>query len=82
MYEPHTSLPGWRDFERSVALAFDGVAQESKAIFDVLVPLPTQAGISYGISCKMRETLAPIPPFVRQGKPVYLAGCKSPSGKG
>lgn len=57
VYEPNTSLPGWRDFERSVALAFDGFAQESKAIFDVLVPLPTKTGRYYGISCKMRETL-------------------------
>ena len=57
VYEPNTSLPGWRDFERSVALAFDGVAQESKAIFDVLVPLPARTVIYYGISCKMRETL-------------------------
>ncbi len=31
-----TTLPGWRDFERSVALAFGGVAQESKFIFDIL----------------------------------------------
>lgn len=45
VYEPNTSLPGWRDFERSVALAFDGVAQESKAIFDVLVPLPARTVI-------------------------------------
>ena len=45
IYEPHTSLPGWRDFERSVALAFEGIAQESKAIFDVLVPVSTDAQI-------------------------------------
>ncbi len=57
VFEPGRSLPGWRDFERSVALAFDGVAQESKAIFDVLVPTSQNSGIVYGISCKMRETL-------------------------
>ncbi len=51
------TLPGWRDFERSVALAFGGVAQESKAIFDVLLPDQTRKGINYGISCKMRRTL-------------------------
>ncbi len=50
------TLPGWRDFERSTALAFDGKAPENKSIFDVLVPL-SDSGISYGISCKMRNTL-------------------------
>lgn len=57
VFEPEKSLPGWRDFERSVALAFDGVAQESKAIFDVLVPNFNTPEINYGISCKMRQTL-------------------------
>lgn len=51
------SLPGWRDFERSVALVFDGVAQESKAIFDVLVPISLTPITDFGVSCKMRETL-------------------------
>jgi len=53
----HLTLPGWRDFERSVALAFGGEAQESKAIFDVLLPDLRREGIKYGLSCKMRETL-------------------------
>ena len=51
------TLPGWRDFERAVALAFQGVAQESKAIFDVLVPLASAPDAQYGISCKMRKLL-------------------------
>jgi len=51
------TLPGWRDFERAVALALGGEAQESKAIFDVLLPDPVRSGIHYGISCKMRQTL-------------------------
>jgi len=33
-----STWPGWRDFERTVAAAFGGVAQEDKSIFDVLVP--------------------------------------------
>lgn len=49
------SLPGWRDFERSVALVFDGRAVESKAIFDVLIPFDDNG--QYGVSCKMRSTL-------------------------
>ena len=57
VFEPEKSLPGWRDFERSVALAFDGVGQESKAIFDVLIPISHDPEINIGISCKMRETL-------------------------
>ncbi|GAB4581367.1 MAG: hypothetical protein Fur0022_41140 [Anaerolineales bacterium] len=32
------TLPGWRDFERAVALSVKGIAQENKAIFDVLIP--------------------------------------------
>lgn len=53
-----STLPGWRDFERSVALAFNGVAQESKFIFDVLIPNPSREDIYFGISCKMRRTLS------------------------
>ena len=51
------TLPGWRDFERAVALAFDGEAQESKAIFDVLLTDKQNPQVSYGISCKMRAEL-------------------------
>ena len=49
------TLPGWRDFERSIAVAFNGVAQESKAIFDVLIPNPDLARVNFGVSCKMRR---------------------------
>ena len=52
-----TTLPGWRDFERTVALAFNGEAQESKAIFDVLLPSEDRPGVKYGLSCKMRREL-------------------------
>jgi hypothetical protein len=58
VFKNNVFLPGWRDFERSVALVFNGQAQESKAIFDVLLPDPTRIGINYGLSCKMRETLS------------------------
>jgi hypothetical protein len=51
-----TTLPGWRDFERSVALAFKGEAQESKAIFDVLLPV-RPPDVMCGVSCKMRSEL-------------------------
>lgn len=51
------TLPGWRDFERAVALAFGWEAQESKYIFDVLIPDPRRVGIYFGVSCKMRRTL-------------------------
>jgi transcriptional regulator with XRE-family HTH domain len=50
------TLPGWRDFERSVALAFGGQAQENKAIFDVLLR-QAEENVFVGISCKMRGTL-------------------------
>lgn len=51
------TLPGWRDFERAVALAFSGEAQESKALFDVLLANEASPGIKYGLSCKMRSEL-------------------------
>jgi len=51
------TLPGWRDFERTAALAFGGEAQESKYIFDVLIPDENLKQVYYGISCKMRRTL-------------------------
>ena len=50
------TLPGWRDFERAVALALGGEAQESKYIFDVLLPIPDKK-TKRGISCKMRREL-------------------------
>lgn len=51
------TLPGWRDFERSVSLAFGGVASENKDIFDVRLPDPQRQGVFFGISCKMRREL-------------------------
>jgi hypothetical protein len=51
------NLPGWRDFERSVALAFGGQAAESKAIFDVVLPNRENLGTFVGLSCKMRGEL-------------------------
>jgi len=60
------TLPGWRDFERSVALAFGGAASESKAIFDVVLSAPAADGRpQYGISCKMRRELNRV---VRDGR--------------
>jgi hypothetical protein len=50
------TLPGWRDFERTVAVAFNGMAQENKAIFDVLIS-DEESKSQYGISCKMRGEL-------------------------
>lgn len=51
------TLPGWRDFERTIAIVFCGEAQESKAIFDVLVPASGGSSTKFGISCKMRREL-------------------------
>lgn len=51
------TLPGWRDFERSVAVAFGGESQESKFIFDVLLPDARRKDVYFGVSCKMRRTL-------------------------
>ena len=56
--EDGRTLPGWRDFERSVSLAFDGIASESKDIFDVRLPDPWRTGLSFGVSCKMRRELS------------------------
>ena len=52
-----STLPGWRDFERTVAIVFGGEAQENKDIFDVLVQKTEHAPIKFGISCKMRREL-------------------------
>ena len=46
-----STLPGLRDFERSVALTFGGIAQESKAIFDVVIPAPD--GQSLYVDCPL-----------------------------
>jgi hypothetical protein len=54
------SLPGWRDFERAVALTFKGEAlagKEGKNVFDVLLVNPNDSKIKYGLSCKMRREL-------------------------
>jgi len=44
------TLPGWRDFERAIALTFSGSAAENKDIFDVRLPDLTRPGIHFGIS--------------------------------
>jgi hypothetical protein len=54
------TLPGWRDFERTVAVVFGGEAQENKAIFDVLVPNQIARQTYFGLSCKMRRELSRI----------------------
>jgi hypothetical protein len=51
------TLPGWRDFERSIAAAFNGEAQESKWIYDVILANPEDNTVRFGLSCKMRGTL-------------------------
>jgi hypothetical protein len=53
------TFPGWRDFERSVALALTGTASESKEIFDVVLARPgaLDSDPKYGLSCKMRSEL-------------------------
>lgn len=49
------TLPGWRDFERAVAIAFDGEAPEGKQILDIVFRTPTAEGKYYGVSCKMKQ---------------------------
>jgi len=49
------TLPGWRDFERTVAYVFKGKATEGKQILDVVLTDNSLVGICYGISCKMKE---------------------------
>ena len=51
------TLPGWRDFERTVALAFAGIPSESKDIFDVRLQDSRREDIFFGISCKMKNAL-------------------------
>lgn len=51
------TLPGWRDFERTIALAFAGEAPETKAVFDVLLEDKANPVSKYGLSCKMRGEL-------------------------
>ena len=51
------TLPGWRDFERAIALVFGGIASESKDVMDVRLPDSVRPGVFYGISCKMRREL-------------------------
>lgn len=51
------STPGWRDLERSVAVITNGIPQESKAVFDILIPGRRSTSPTYGLSCKMRREL-------------------------
>lgn len=51
------TLPGWRDFERSVEATLNGKASENKHIYDVLLPVPDSPDYFYGIDCKMRGLL-------------------------
>lgn len=46
------SFPDSRDFERCIALTFNGEAPEGKRVFDVI--FKDENGVEYGISCKMK----------------------------
>jgi hypothetical protein len=46
------SMPGFRDFERSLASAIGGHTPEDKGIFDIYVPTDD---LPFGISCKMSK---------------------------
>lgn len=46
--------PGWRDAERCVAAALNGIATESKGIFDVLLMDPTRPNTYLGIDVKTK----------------------------
>lgn len=48
------SMPGFRDFERSVAAVTGGYTREDKGVFDVLVDT-ADSPLPYGISCKMTQ---------------------------
>ncbi len=52
-----STLPGWRDFERAIALAVGGIPSENKDVMDVRVPDPGRDGVFFGISCKMKNGL-------------------------
>lgn len=52
------SMPGFRDFERTVAAVCGGQTREDKGVFDVLVPAPSHA-LPFGISCKMSQMQPP-----------------------
>ena len=51
------TLPGWRDFERVTALAFEGIPSENKDVMDVRLPDLTREDVFFGVSCKMRREL-------------------------
>lgn len=51
------TVPDWRDFERAVALAYDGFAPENKGIYDVLLSDSKRQNVNFGISCKTKSSL-------------------------
>ena len=55
-----STLVGYRQFERALAEVLNGVARESKALFDVLATRATAAGNRLvGYSCKAKRELSP-----------------------
>lgn len=53
-------MPGWRDFERTIAIGLNGIALESKYIYDVLLRNPEEEDRFFGVSCKMRGMLSQV----------------------
>lgn len=51
------TTPGWRDFERAVAVVFGGIASENKHVYDVSFRRSDAPDVMYGVSCKMRSEL-------------------------
>lgn len=62
------TLPDYRNFERACAIAFNGIAVESKFPLDVIFELNSTASTFYGIDCKMKHSLRE----VRQKGRLYI----------
>ena len=52
------TFPGWRDFERAIAVVLGGKAPETKGVFDVVIPATQATHVDYGLSVKSKAFTA------------------------
>jgi hypothetical protein len=74
------TLPDWRQLERVVAEALNGVGPENKDVFDVVVQSPDHGGSDFGFSVKSKELsrVGAIGDLATTGR-VYMELCNSPA---
>jgi hypothetical protein len=73
-----TTLPDWRQLERTIAEMMSVTTPEDKGVFDVIVPSPDDANVVFGLSVKSKELKRSVLNGDEGGRG-YMELCNSPA---